>query len=49
MGINIGQLYRHSPEISIRMSGIFISTKDIFSYSATFGHKSDNIEIRKQK
>jgi hypothetical protein len=49
MDINIGQLCRHSPEIGVRMSRIFISTKDRFSYFATFGHKSDNTDIRKQK
>ena len=49
MGISKGQLCRHWSEISMRMSRIFISTKDRFSYFATFGHKSDNIEIRKQK
>jgi len=49
MGINIGQLCRHSPDRSTRISRTFISTKNRFSYFATFGHKSDNIEIGEQK
>jgi hypothetical protein len=49
MVINIGQPCKHWAERSMRMSRIFINTKDRFSYFATFWHKSDNIEIQKQK
>jgi hypothetical protein len=49
MDINIGEPCKHWPERSIKMSRIFINTKDKFSYFATFWHKSDNIAIEKQK